>query len=100
MHMLIHHVSLSCMISGGALYSKCIKGEVDHECISLVLCMQAEKLLRESVLDRKQLRAIEEQLTQQLLALDKLEVAGDTRLARKVQINRINAWADRLETLH
>lgn len=64
------------------------------------LSSRAEKLLRESVLDRKQLRAIEEQLTQQLLALDKLEVAGDTRLARKVQINRINAWADRLETLH
>ena len=61
--------------------------------------MQAEALLSQGATDKKALRGIEEQFTQQLLALDRLEVSGETRLARKAQINRINAWADRLEAL-
>ena len=61
--------------------------------------VQAEALLSNAVVDKKALRGIEEQFTQQLLALDRLEVMGDARAARKTQINRINHWADRLEAL-
>ena len=54
-------------------------------------------LLREAVIDSKALRVIEEEFTQQLLLLDRLEVSSESRAARKAQINRINAWADKLE---
>ncbi|KAK9786504.1 hypothetical protein WJX73_006518 [Symbiochloris irregularis] len=70
-----------------------VSGKVDE------LAAKAEGLLQQPVQDKKALRLVEEQFTQQLLALDSLDVNSDERLARKAQINRINAWADRLESL-
>ena len=56
-------------------------------------------MLGQPVHDKKALRGVEEQFTQQLLALDQLEVTGESRAARKAQINRINQMADRLEAV-
>lgn len=63
--------------------------------------MQAQPFLQQQgpVTDQYRLRGLIEQLTQQLLKLDSVQSGSEVRAARKAQIGRIEALADRLECL-